>query len=127
MELADWGTPDKAKPVRNAPVQREGMYHRGVEEGGRVAAEETQRGETVEPFVRQEAAESRFLCLGRVVERTEICEIRTMAINEERRWGKKRIWKVNNEIMNNNGDKVKKEVINQSVTDEICTFALDQL
>lgn len=40
------------------------MYHRGVEEGGGVAAEETQRGETEGSFVRQEAAETRALAHG---------------------------------------------------------------
>ena len=54
------------------------MYHRGVEEGGGAAAEETQRGETERSFVRQETAETRalslslslslFLSLGTVVE-----------------------------------------------------------
>lgn len=39
------------------------MYHSGVEEGGGEAAEETQRGETEGPFVRQEAAKTRALLL----------------------------------------------------------------
>lgn len=47
------------------------MYHRGVEEGGGVAAEETQRGETEGSFVRHEAAETRALSLGTVVEQRE--------------------------------------------------------
>lgn len=38
---------------------REGMYHRGVEEGGGVAAAETQKGQTEGSFVKQEAAETR--------------------------------------------------------------------
>lgn len=50
--------------TRNAPGEREGMYHRGVEEGGRVAAEETPREETEGSFVRQEAAETRVLARG---------------------------------------------------------------
>lgn len=54
------------------------MYHRGVEEGGGVAAEETQRGETEGSFVRQEAAETRALSLGTVVERREAWDMRKM-------------------------------------------------
>lgn len=44
------------------------MYHRGVEEGGGVAVEETPMEETEGSFVRQEAAETRALSLGTVVQ-----------------------------------------------------------
>lgn len=53
------------------------MYHRGVEEGGGVAAEET-GGETEGSFVRQEAAETRALALGTVVEQRETWKVRKM-------------------------------------------------
>lgn len=54
------------------------MYHRGVEEGGGVAEEETQRGETEGSFVRQEAAETKALSLGTVVEQREPWDMRKM-------------------------------------------------
>lgn len=59
------------------------MYHRGVEEGGGVAAKETQKGETEESCVRQEAAETRTLSLGTVEERKEPWDLRKMAIEED--------------------------------------------
>lgn len=52
------------------------MYHRGVEEGGGVAAEETPRGETEGSFVRQEAAETKAFSLGTVVEQREPWDMR---------------------------------------------------
>lgn len=70
------GLLSRPRSIRNAPGEREGMYHRGVEEGGGVAAEETQRGETEGSFVRQEAAETRALALspGTVVEQRDVTE-----------------------------------------------------
>ena len=59
------------------------MYHRGVEEGGGVAAEETQRGKTEGSFVRQEAAETRALSLGTVVQQRESWDMRKMGLRDE--------------------------------------------
>ena len=73
-QAADRGTPQLAGVREECTREREGMYHRGVEEGGGVAAEETQRGETEGSFVRQEAAETRALSLGTVGEQRETWE-----------------------------------------------------
>lgn len=61
------GLLSRPRSIRNAPGEREGMYHRGVEEGGGAVAEETPMGETEGSFVRQEAAETGALALGTVV------------------------------------------------------------
>lgn len=84
------GLLSRSRSIRNAPGEREGMYHRGVEEGGGVAAEETQGvrwwggGGTEGSFVRQEAAETRAFSLGTVVEQRETWDMRKMARGEKR-------------------------------------------
>lgn len=57
--------------MRNAPEEREGMYHRGVEEGGWGGSGGNTEEETEGSFVRQEAAETKALSLGTVVQQRE--------------------------------------------------------
>lgn len=74
------------RSVRNAPQEREGMYHRGVGGGG-WQRRKHEGGGTEGSFVRQEAAETKTLSLGTdLEERSEGIKKRSRGPNRWTRW-----------------------------------------